>query len=93
MTTDKERAEFEAWFMAVHLLPESDWFKRGDDGRYQYVEIQQLWEALQSIHASSANRIAELEAEVAWCKRLIRDECINPQQLGAIDDEAMKGGA
>jgi len=64
MNNDKERAEFEAWFMAVHLLPESDFFTRGDDGRYQYVEVQRSWEALQSINASSAARIAELEAEV-----------------------------
>jgi len=40
----------------------------------------------------TAKRIAELEAEVERLKQLISDDCIKPQQFGAVDD-AVKGGA
>lgn len=43
-----EREAFEAWFEADVMPSESDWFKRNEDGEYDYSPTQCAWRGWQA---------------------------------------------
>lgn len=67
---DKERAEFEASYKSKHSMAITI---RLASGRYYSTLVESAWQGWQASAERSANRIAELESQVAANRRILSD--------------------
>jgi hypothetical protein len=87
MSTETQRAEFEAWFRREH----PDWVGQLDrtyaaDGGYMY-EARRLWRAWQAAQAPQAAELAALKADIAEHVRITAEQATEIEVLRNVSDE------